>query len=53
MVNIIVHSDERKAEANRTLRDYGVDPKRASAAQREMADCVSQKTAEALRDLER
>lgn len=53
MVNIIIHSDERKAETGRTLRDYGVDPRRASAAQREMADCISQKTGEALRELGR
>lgn len=53
MANIIIHSDERKAEMSRTLRDYGVDPKRATAAQREMADCISQKTGEAFRELKK
>ena len=53
MANIIIHSDERKAEINRTLRDYGVNPGHATKAQRDMADCVAQKTGEAYRELRR
>ena len=50
MANIIIHSDERKAETNRTLRDYGINPEHATKAQR---DCVAQKTGEACRELRR
>lgn len=53
MVNIIIHSDERKAEASRTLRDYGISPERATKAQQDMADCVAQKTNEAYKELRR
>ena len=53
MANIIIHSDERKAEANRTLRDYGINPERATKEQRDMADCVAQKTGEAYKELRR
>lgn len=53
MANVIIHGDERKAQANQTLRDYGINPERATKAQREMADCVAQKTNEALRTLRR
>ena len=53
VANIIIHSDERKAETNRTLRDYGINPEHATKAQRDMADCVAQKTGEACRELRR
>ena len=39
MANIIIHGDER--------REYGIAPCRASSLQREMADCIAQKTNEA------
>ena len=38
MANIIIHSDERKAETNRTLRDYGINPEHATKAQRDMVN---------------
>jgi hypothetical protein len=47
MANIIIHSDERREQQNEALRDYGIDPRRASSLQREMADCIAQKTNEA------
>lgn len=50
MVGIICNSDERRQQRNDTLREYGVDPNRATAQQREMADCVAQKTNEAYRE---
>lgn len=46
-VGIISHSDERKRQMNDTLREYGIDPARATSIQRDMADCISQKTNEA------
>lgn len=53
MANVIIHSDERKSRENQTLRDYGIDPARASKEQRDMADCVSCKTDEAIKELRR
>lgn len=53
MANVIIHNDERKTETNRTLRDYGINPDRATKAQREMADCIAQKTSETLKKLRR
>ena len=47
MANIIIHSDERREQQIEALRDYGIDPRRASSLQREMADCIAQKTNEA------
>lgn len=45
--NIIIHTDERRELADRQLKDYGIDPERATKHQRDMADCVSCKTKEA------
>lgn len=47
MANIIIHGDERHEQQNAALREYGIDPSRASSLQREMADCIAQKTNEA------
>lgn len=47
MANIIIHGDERHEQQNAALREYGIDPRRASSLQREMADCIAQKTNEA------
>lgn len=44
---VIIRSDERKCQMNDTLREYGIDPNRASSHQKEMADCIAQKTNEA------
>jgi hypothetical protein len=53
MANVIIHNDERREEVNRTLRDYGINPETATKHQRDMADCVAQKTGEALKELRR
>ena len=45
-MNVIIHN-ERRSQRDATLREYGINPERASAAQREMADCIAQKTNEA------
>lgn len=49
-VGVIIRSDERVRQTNETLREYGIDPSRATASQREMADCIAQKTNEAYRE---
>lgn len=46
-MNVIIHSDERNAQRDSALRDYGVDPRRATAIQKDMADCIAMKTNEA------
>lgn len=53
MANVIIHSDERREKERQTLRDYGVNPDRATREQRDMADCISCKTDEAYRELRR
>lgn len=52
-MNVIINSDERREQLREALREYGVDPDRASAVQREMADCIAQKTNEALEEARR
>ena len=41
-MNVIIHNDERRSQRDATLREYGINPERATAAQREMADCIAQ-----------
>lgn len=53
MVGIISHGEERVRQQNETLREYGIDPSRASKSQREMADCIAQKTNEAYAEARR
>lgn len=52
-VGVIIKSDERNRQMNEALRDYGINPSRATAHQRDMADCIAQKTNEAYSKLER
>ncbi len=47
MANVIIHSDERRSQRDATLKEYGINPERATATQRDMADCIAQKTNEA------
>ena len=49
-MNVIVHSDERRSQRDAALREYGINPERATAAQKDMADCIAQKTNEAYAD---
>ena len=46
-VTIITRSEERNQQRDQALREYGIDPDRASAHQRDMADCIAMKTNEA------
>lgn len=50
MANVIIKSEERIRQQNEALREYGIDPRRASSSQRDMADCVAQKTNEAYKE---
>ena len=49
-MNVITHSDERKRQRDAALREYGINPERATSAQKDMADCIAQKTNEAYSD---
>lgn len=44
MANVIVKSDERRRQEATTLRQYGVNPVRATAQQREWAESISRRT---------
>jgi len=44
MANVIIYSDERREQMEQELRNYGIDPSRATQHQREMADEIAQKT---------
>lgn len=46
-VGVIIRSEERNSQRDQALREYGIDPARATAHQRDMADCIAQKTNEA------
>ena len=46
-VSVIIRDDERNRQRDQALRDYGIDPARASGHQKDMADCIAQKTNEA------
>lgn len=46
-MNVIIHNEERISQRDEALREYGIDPEHATSAQREMADCIAQKTNEA------
>ena len=46
-VNVI----ERQEQRDQALRDYGIDPRRATRHQKDMADCIAQKTNEAYKEI--
>lgn len=51
MANVIIKSDERKAQTEAVLRAYGVQG-RATATQREAAEHIAMRSAEAHRTLQ-
>lgn len=52
-VNVIIRSDERNRQRDQALKEYGVDPSRASAHQRDMADCIAMETNRAYKQAHR
>ena len=52
-VNVIIRSDERNQQRDHALREYGVDPSRASAYQKDMADCIAMETNRAYKEANR
>ena len=53
MANVIIKSDERKAQTEAVLNAYGVGGGRATAAQREAAEHIAVRSQEAHRELQR
>lgn len=52
-VSMIIKSDDRIRQQNDALREHGIDPARATAYQRDMADCIAMKTNEAYSEARR
>lgn len=53
MANVIIKSDERKAQTEAVLNAYGVGSGRATAAQREAAEHITVRSQEAYRELQK
>lgn len=53
MTNVIIKSDERKAQTEAVLNAYGVGGGRATAAQREAAEHITVRSQEAYRELQK
>lgn len=51
--NVIIRSDERNRQRDQALKEYGIDPSRASAHQKDMADCIAMETNRAYREANR
>lgn len=52
MAHIIIKSEERRAREEKVLRDFGHDPSRADAQNREYAEEIASRTTEALKEME-
>lgn len=53
MANIIIKSDERREQEREVLRDYGVNPDKASASEREFAEAINYGTNRAYEEMRR
>ena len=53
MANIIIKSDERREQEREVLRDYGVNPDKASASERELAEAINYGTNMAYEEMRR
>ena len=53
MANIIIKNNERKRQEREILKEYGVNPDRASGSQRELAEAINHGTNEAYNKMRR
>lgn len=53
MANIIIKSDERREQEREVLKEYGVNPDRANASQRELAEAINHGTNKAYEEMRR
>ncbi len=51
MANIIIKSDEHKADVQRVMQSFGIDPRNAEG--REHAECIAARSREAYNELNR
>ena len=51
--NVTIRSDERNQQRDQALKEYGIDPSRASAHQKDMADCIAMETNRAYHEAHR
>lgn len=52
MANIIIKSDGRQKRENKILRDFGYTPGSAGRVIKEYAECVAEKSREAIKQME-
>ncbi len=52
MANVIIKTDSQKKYEERIMQSYGVDPKKATAEQRECAREISRHTDEIKKEME-
>lgn len=52
MANVIIKSSERQERTNKVLRDFGYNGSNASKQTKEYAECVAQKSYEAMKKAE-
>lgn len=52
MANVIIKSSERQSMTNKVLKDFGYSGSNASKQTREYAECVAQKSHEAIKRAE-
>ena len=53
MANIIIKTDQRRAQEAKVMRQFGYDPRRASSAVKEQMECIAAKDREIFRKAER
>ena len=52
MANVIIKNSERQSMTNKVLKDFGYNGSNASKQTREYAECVAQKSYEAIKKAE-
>lgn len=53
MANIIIKSDERRADEARVMEQFGQNCRAATSETREQAECIAAKTREAFKEMEK
>ena len=53
MANIIIKNDERKMQEQQVLREYGIEPSKATAPEREYAEVINNGTNMAYSEMRR
>lgn len=51
-MNIVIKTDEQRAREASTLRDFGRDPRTATSEERELAEAITRRSEQAVREME-